>query len=259
MMTERRLGTTLGTHERRKRRKTRRARDERLLSAKAPVNTTQFLMADTSAPCWEPLADKEFETRQFKRDYETAADTVASAGGAAGRYTSDNGGTAGKYTNSGGGVAERYSNLGKEELIQEYLSLEKGVNRVEAKVRSRFQGLEQLRGSEQLKGLELRHELAPSLYSADLLERIRLFEAEISQLAAENLQLAAENQLLADNSCSDSDSSSSSSSSCSSSSCSSCSSSDTEDEQDKLLDDCRRDDTGYESENGTGLLVSSST
>jgi len=204
--------------ERRKRRKTRRVRNERL-TAKAPINTTQFLMSDDNRTSptsdWNSSeSEDEYEQKEFTKEYDQTTET------------------------------DRYWKMCKSELMKEYLSIEKTVNLTEQKYKN------------QQKSNRIRHN---SKYNSDILEKIQIFQSEILKLNAENLELAEENRrLMAENESSSSDSSSSSSSSDSSEQSSS-EDDDSEPEEDKVDDGRRDDTGYESDKSGTLLEVSSST
>ena len=169
--------------------------------------------------------------------------------------------------------ADRLERLAKEAIIQEYLVLEKTVERLEGRLEA-ITAREEDKARRGEADYEFHRGEVPM--EPDMAAKIRIFQAEIGRLGAENARLLAENgdlqsQLLLrhlddeDDDCSSSSSSSSSGSSSSTSSSSSSeveeSTASSEDEEDdqrqfiaefveglpKMEEGAKTDDTGYES------------
>ena len=221
---------TGNTRRRRRKMIKRRPKPTRHTAAKAPINTTQFLMNDMKSISptsdWERFNhsdsdQEEYEEKEFSKDYAEES--------------------------------TQFGDLYQTDLINEYLSLEKSVSSIERRHTA----------------LHNRGQHSQLHYDRNVLEKIRIFQEEIHKIKEENLELSTENSRLlaeklsqsardsSDSSSSDSDSDSDGSTdeSCSDTD-SSCSDSDEEFDKEKY-DDNPREDTGYESD--TNLEVSSST
>ena len=183
---------------------------KRSKSSKAPINTTQFLMNDTTSPSsdWERFNSSEsedevvrngFGKKEFSKEYSTLE-------------------------------GSKYSQMSKLDLIQEYLAIENKVHIIDQKYRTiqKHQHIQQLKQQQQQQQniLQERQELrerqhrhrqlqqqqqhrstacrprrsSSGSFNQDILEKIRIFQSEIEKLNRENAELERENQrLMAEN------------------------------------------------------------
>ena len=187
---------------------------KRSKSSKAPINTTQFLMNDTTSPSsdWERFnsSDSEdevvrngFGKKEFSKEYSTVE-------------------------------CSKYSQMSKLDLIQEYLAIENKVHIFDQKYRTiqMHQHIQQQKQQQQQQQqqqnnvLQERQELrerqhrhrqlqqqqqhrstacrprrsSSGTFNPDILEKIRIFQSEIEKLNRENAELEGENKrLMAEN------------------------------------------------------------
>lgn len=204
-----------------KKRKPRRARNSRTLRHSnrgvnnAPDNTNEFLFSDRkeNKEDVKEMTGADFMSREFTREYEEET--------------------------------RNKQRMGKEDLINEYMMMEKAVSSLEKR-------MEEVTTREEMKALYgdvgYEWEKGEMHMEPDTAEKIRIFQEEISRLIQENSGLGGDNVRLRQENQAESKETSGDSSETSGHSSDS---SDSEDSQ-HTDNQSKRDDTGYESDRSWG-------